>query len=128
MMKRSVLALTAFVALSASPALADRPCLQFGHIWNWKPLNRSTLVVEDDDHKKFRLKLIGVCENLDYHERLAFQSRGSFAISCLSPGDEVITRDFGDVNRCAVTRIEAYTPEMEQADKADQAAGRHHGY
>jgi uncharacterized protein DUF6491 len=124
-MRKVLLALTAATALISSPAFAERACLQFGNIYNWKPLNNRTLIVEDDWHKKFKLKLIGVCNNLNFHERLAFRSRGALALSCLSPGDEVITREFGTgFEKCAITSIEAYTPEMEAADKAAAQAAK----
>lgn len=114
-------------AIAATPAMADRACLRFGYIWNWNALDRRTLIVEDQWHKKFKLGLIGICDNIRFHERLAFKSRGSLALSCLSPGDEVITREFGPgpgPQRCAITSIQAYTPEMEAADKAAARAAK----
>jgi hypothetical protein len=119
------MAIAALVAASATPAWADNACLQFGYIRNWTALNDRTLIVEDDARKKFKLKLIGVCSDLDYHEQLAFKSRGSLSISCLSPGDQVITRGFGiGPERCAITSIQNYTPEMEQMDKAAAKAAK----
>ena len=124
-MKLSVFALAALVVASASPASADRPCLQFGYIYNWTALNDRTLIVEDNWHKKFKLKLIGACSNLKFHEQLAFRSPGSLELSCLAPGDDVITREFGTgPQRCAVTTIETYTPEMERADRAAAQAAK----
>jgi hypothetical protein len=107
-----------------SASADDSACLRYGYIYNWHVVNDKTLIVEDNWHKKFKVHLIGVCSDLDYHERLGFKSPGGMALSCLSPGDEVITRDFGTGFRqhCAITHIEAYTPDMEKADKAAEAA------
>jgi hypothetical protein len=124
-MRKFVLVLALAAAAGTSPASAARVCLEVGHIYNWSAIDDRTLIVEDDWHKKFRLKLIGVCSNLKFHESLAFKSPGSLDISCLSPGDEVITREFGmGPEHCGVTRIEAYTPEMERADKAAAQAAK----
>jgi hypothetical protein len=125
-MRKTVLALAVVAAAaSASPASAERPCLQFGRIYNWKVINDRMLIVEDETHKKFRLKLIGACTNLRFHENLGFESPGGSFLSCLSPGDEVVTREFGTGRQdCAITHIDAYTPEMEQADKAAAQAAK----
>ena len=110
-------------AVLASPGFAQKACLQVGNICNWNALDDKTLIVEDDWHKKFKVKLIGVCSNLKFHEALAFKSVGGMAISCLTPGDDVISRDFAlGPQRCSVTSVDAYTPEMEAADKAAAAA------
>jgi hypothetical protein len=124
-MKMSVVGLGALALVSAQPALAFRPCLRVGEIYNWNALNDRTLVVEDDFHKKFKLQLIGVCSNLKFHEALAFRSIGGLAISCLEPGDQVIERDFATgPERCSITKIDAYTPDMEKADKAAAQAAK----
>ena len=124
-MRKALLALAVLASATATPAMADRACLRFGYIYNWNALNTRTLIVEDESHKKFKLGLIGICDNIRYHERLAFQSRGSLGISCLEPGDAVITREFGiGPSKCAITSIEAYTPQMEAADKAAAHAAK----
>jgi hypothetical protein len=123
-MKKTLLAAAAILTVLAGPALAQqRACLRIGEIYNWNALDDKTLIVEDNWHKKFKLRLIGTCYNLKFHEALAFKSRGSLGISCLSPGDTVIQRDFAmGASRCAITSIDYYTPEEEAADKAAAAA------
>ena len=124
-MKKTLLAAAAILTAFAGPALAQpqKACLRIGEIYNWNALDDKTLVVEDNWHKKFKLRLIGTCYNLKFHEALAFRSRGSLGISCLQPGDSVIQRDFAmGPSRCAITSIDYYTPEMEAADKAAAAA------
>jgi hypothetical protein len=124
-MKMWIMAAAVLGIVGASPAWAGRPCLEVGYIYTWNAINDRTLIVEDDWHKKFKLKLIGACQNLKFHERLAFKSRGATELTCLSPGDDVITREFGTgFERCAVTNIEAYTPDMEKTDKAAAQAAK----
>ncbi len=132
-MKRALLLAAALAAFAPAAAAADRPCLQFGWIYNWKPVANRILMVEDYSHRRYRLSLIGTCYNLAYYQSLGFKSRGALSISCLQPGDEVIQRDFGYggggglYGRCAITHIDYYTPEMEAADRA-AAKGKGYGY
>jgi hypothetical protein len=122
-MKRTFLAGVAAMTVLASPAFAQNACLRIGDIYNWNALDDKTLIVEDNWHKKFKLKLIGACFDLKFHNALAFKSVGGMAISCLTPGDDVISRDPAlGPQRCAITSIDPYTADMEAADKAAAAA------
>ena len=130
-MRRLLIAAAALLPLLSQAAWAQRNCLEVGQISSWKVLNDKTLVVEDNFRQKFKLKLIGFCSNLNYHERLAFRSIGGLDISCLQPGDQVIDHSFGTGREvCSITKISPYTREMEQADKAAaaDASQERHGY
>jgi hypothetical protein len=117
-MKTGFLAI-AFCTLAAAPAFASATCLQQDQIYTWKALSDKTLIVEDRSHDKFKLSLIGVCSNLKFKESLAFKSFGGMGISCLTPGDDVISRDFAmGPSRCAITKIEPYSLDMQKADEA----------
>jgi hypothetical protein len=126
-MHKTILALAVLGALLPLTASADdNACLRFGYIYNWHVVNDKTLIVEDNWHKKFKVDLMGLCTNLNYHEHLGFKSFGGMRLSCITPGDEVITRDFGTgPGHCAITHITAYTPAMEAADKAAKADQHH---
>ena len=128
-MKRALFFSAALAALIPTSAVAERPCLQFGWIYSWKAITDKILMVEDYEHRKYRLSLIGTCYDLGYYQKLGFKSRGALSISCIQPGDEVIQRDYGFApgGRCAVTHIDYYTPEMEAADRAAAAEKGHHG-
>jgi hypothetical protein len=109
--------------IAATPALADPNCLQLSQIWNWKVIDNKTLIVEDNFHQKFKLRLMGYCPNLPFKENLAFKSIGGTGLSCISKGDEVITHDFAMGGlRCPISNIIPYTTAMENADKAAAAA------
>lgn len=122
-MKKTVL-LAVGVALVAGQALAaEKACLRVGQIYDWKAKDNSTLIVEDTFHRKFTVALLGACINLTFKQRIGFSSPGGTSLSCLSGGDTVFFRDSATgQQRCAVKSIEAYTPEMEKADKDAEAA------
>ena len=40
------------------------------------------------------------------------------SLSCVTPGDIVFFHDIGMEMRCVISKVTAYTPEMEKADKA----------
>ena len=124
-MKRNTLA--ALVLLFAQSAQANPNCLEMGQIWSWKALDRSTLVVEDNWHQKFKLGLMGYCGQLPFKLTLGFKSIGGIGgLECLSKGDEVISHDTGMHYTCPIASIVPYTPAMEKADKAaaQQGSGR----
>lgn len=106
----AILATTPVLAQSQMPPSASqRACLRFGEIYNWKALDNKSLMVEDNFHKKFHVDLMGTCEGLQFKERVGFKSAGSVALTCMSPGDDVIVRNVGSgFQRCPISRI---TPE-----------------
>jgi hypothetical protein len=130
-MKRIFLLAAGFAALLATPAMADTSaCLRIGQIYNWTVQGRQTLIVEDNFHHKFKVDLLGYCPDLNFKERIGFKSLGAMALSCLSPGDDVVVREFGTGGQnCPIRAVSEYTPAMEKADKdaaAAKAAGDTH--
>lgn len=130
-MRKTVLAAAALAALGRVSAAAQptstepapRACLRFGEIYSWNAPDNYTLIVEDNLHKKFRVRLMSYCPNVTFKERVGFRSPGSMDLSCMSPGDDVIVNQFGaGPQRCPISSITAYTPAMEKADKAAAAA------
>ena len=136
-MKRTVIFAAALSALMTVPALAQpaaetgtspneaaqkRVCLQIGRIWSWHAPNNKSLIVESDTHKKYKVDLMGYCPGLTFKEALAFKSIGGMSLSCITPGDVVFFHDVGMETRCVISKVSAYTPEMEKADKAAKAA------
>lgn len=117
----------AVAALAATPVLAAPSCLQLGQIYSWNAPDNKTLIVEDNWHQKFRLSLMGYCQNLTFKERIGFKAFGGTQLSCLSKGDYVLVRDPGFPQRCPIMDIVPYTPQMEAADKAAKAAKQQGG-
>jgi hypothetical protein len=114
--KAALLALA--VCAIATQALAARPCLRQDQIYNWDAPNDTTLIVEDDLHKKFKLTLLSKCIGLTFKQRLGFKVFGGTGLSCVSSGDTVFTGSETGPQRCSIKTVEAYTPDMEKADKA----------
>src|SRR5215472_14939313 len=104
-MKTPLLVAAALVTLFAFPARAqESPCLRVGDILNWNAPDDKTLIAEDHAHQKFKLKLMGSCTDLKFHNALAFKAHGGQAISCLAPGDYVLQSGFpADPSRCSIT-------------------------
>ncbi|HTT82304.1 MAG TPA: DUF6491 family protein [Rhizomicrobium sp.] len=121
-MRKTVPVALAFSLLAAA-AHADTACLQAGRIWNWKPLDKKTLIVEDLLYRKFKVSLMGFCPALPYKLSLGFKSNGGInGLDCLRKGDDVISRDVGIPYICPILSITPYTRAMEQADQAAAAA------
>jgi hypothetical protein len=115
-MKLMPLVVLGLAVLASSSASAGKPCLRVGYIHNWDAVDDKTIIVEDDWRKKFRVKLIGVCNDLKFHHALAFRAISGTQLSCLGVGDQVISHEFGIGNEpCTVTQIEAYSPEINRA-------------
>jgi len=124
-------ALAGLVAAPAAAQQGDKPetpqaCLQIGRIWSWNAPDNRTLIVENDTHQKFKLDLMGYCPGLTFKERLAFRSIGGMYLSCITPGDVVFFHDVGMETRCVISKVSAYTPAMEKADKEAKEKREHH--
>lgn len=113
------------LGISAAPAPAQTACLEVGRIWSFHPLDKTTLVVEDQLHRKFRVALAGYCPRLPFKLNLAIRSAaGVNGLDCVRRGDTVISADVGQHYSCAVTSVVPYTAAMEKADTAPQQGRR----
>ena len=111
----------AAAAPDAAPSVRRPACLRFGEIYSWKALDNRTVIAEDTRHNKFRLALMGYCPDVQFKERIGFQSPGSSYLSCMSAGDTLLVNQFGTgrPQRCPISGITAYTPEMEAARQGE---------
>ncbi len=123
-MKTTLVLVTLAATQLSLPASAGRVCLRQDQIHGWNAPDDRTVIVEDDFRKKFKLTLMTTCQELRFHERLGFKSFGNPGINCITPGDEIVSGSAIGPQRCAITTIELYTPEMEKADKAAKAAAK----
>lgn len=127
---KTKLALAAFAAtlisgtMISGQAIAGGACLRQANIYNWNALNDRTIIVEDDFHQKFKLTLMTPCLHLQYRETIGFKSFGATALSCVSRGDDIVSRSMIGPQRCPISNIEPYTADMEKADKAAAAAAK----
>ena len=120
-MRKLLPALFGLAVLTTTPAYAvpANACIRHDDIYNWSSINDKTIVLENYRHQKFLLKLLGTCGNFKFHESLIIKARGALGISCVEPGDNVITHDVGFRGVCSVLSIAPYTPGMEKKPDAD---------
>lgn len=122
-MRKSILiAASAAIFLTAAPALASPAiCIRQDDLYNWNALSDKQVVIENREHQKALLTLIGACSGLKFHEAMAIHSVGGMALSCVSPGDEISVHDFGGgMDRCAITSVTPYA-----GDTGKHPAGDH---
>lgn len=100
----------AAATLFATPALA-RPaiCIRHDDISNWTALNDKQIVLENYQHQKALLNLIGTCSGFKFTDQLEIRSPGAMGLSCIQAGDTVVTRQSGFHGRCSVVSIQPYT-------------------
>jgi hypothetical protein len=107
----------------AGPAAAKPAsvCLRHHDVDGWGARDRHSMVVNDRFGKKYLVSLGGVCDDVDFAMGAGFRPIGGVAMgTCVDRGDQVILRGgstFGDRHpTCWVTKVQAYTKEMETAD------------
>ena len=105
-MRTIIPAVLALGVLAGVPARADTPCLQIGRIWSFHPLDKKTLIVEDELHRKFNVALAGYCPRLPFKLNLTIKSAsGVNGLDCVRRGDTVISQDVGMHYTCPVMSI-----------------------
>ena len=127
--------LTALVCACA-PALAQQPdspkpipngpaCLRPINLYDFKPVpgNRSLIVI-DQARQRYRVNFMGICQNLQYHLGVAFKTRGTGNLSCVSKGDSVLIRDEVTPGPCIIKDVEYQTVALDQADAQAAAAAK----
>lgn len=98
-------------------------CLEAGRIRSWKAPDDRTLIAENRDGQKFKIAILGFCQDLDLvRQTIGFHTYDGSPLTCIRPGDHIFFADGTMSNRCFVKTIALYTPEMEKADKAAKAA------
>ena len=65
-------------------------------------------MLENYQHQKALLTLIGTCSGFKFTETIAIRSPGATDLSCIERGDTVRTRDLGVGGSCAVVDIQPY--------------------
>jgi len=128
--------LIALLTSAAAPAFAqssqpyppkpipnEPACLRPINLYDFKtvPGNRSLIVI-DRTRQRYRLNFMGVCYNLQYHLGVAFRTRGTGNLSCVSKGDSVIIRDAVTPAPCIIKDVQYQTVALDQADAAAAAA------
>jgi hypothetical protein len=115
--------------LSYAPALAKpEVCIRQDELYNWNALNDKQVVIENYQHRKALLTLIGPCIGLKFHETIAIKSPGGTGLSCISPGDDILVHGMGMPQRCAITSVTPYMgPPSGHHDDHHGSGDRHDG-
>ena len=129
-MKTKLILAALLLATTTAPSLAadsatDSVCLYHRDVDGWGARDDHSMIVNDRFGRKFLVSLAGVCSDIQWAFGAGFRSvGGNFPGSCVERGDHVIMRG-GGVNfphsTCWVTKVQRYTPEMQEADKMAKA-------
>ena len=108
------------------PPLTGRPCLQTGNIADFYPLpGRRGLVVTDRSRRQYRISFAAVCEALQIHPDLGFNSFNPSPYACLSAGDSVYSsRDVGANRLCRIQAIDYFNEAPEAPVSPAETPGR----
>jgi hypothetical protein len=126
----TLLAAAAALGAFASPAAAQpgpqQQCLRNNTIDSFSAIKGDprNIIVIDRFRNRYKLGFNRVCDSVDFNMTLAIRSKSNFGLSCITRGDEVVSRGIaGQRERCVITSIQPYTAAMERADR-DRAAAR----
>ncbi|HWA68652.1 MAG TPA: DUF6491 family protein [Rhizomicrobium sp.] len=118
----------AFAQPQPQPQPLSKPepaCLRQIDVYSFEPVagNRA-LIVTDRRHNRYRVRFLGICNDLQFNMGLAFKTHGAGSLSCIGQGDSVIHRDPAGSPQCLIAGVDWQTPAMDKAD-AQAAAARH---
>lgn len=128
---KTKLFLTALLLISPAfaadaPADAAKPantsvCLRHSDVDGWGARDKKSMVVNDRFGKKFLVSLSGLCDDINFAFGAGFRPLGGATFgTCVDRGDRLVMRGGGVMphnDTCWVTKVQAYTKEMEAADK-----------
>jgi hypothetical protein len=127
-MKKAILALlaaaTALGALAAPAAAQPRPqqqCLRNNSVDSFAAIkgDQRNIIVIDRYRNRYKVGFNRICDSVDFNMALTIRSKSNFGLSCITRGDEVISRGIaGQRERCVITSVQPYTMAMERADRA----------
>ena len=123
-----LLAMTLPAAAQNVPPLTGKPCLQTGNIADYYPLpGRRGLVVTDRSRRQYRISFTIVCEALQIHPDLGFNTFNPSKYSCLAAGDSVYSsRDVGANRLCRIQAVDYFNeaPPPPEAPPPLEVPGR----
>jgi hypothetical protein len=114
------------LAAAAAPAFAagsgSNVCLHYDRVDGWGARDKHSMIVDDSFGRKYLVSLGGICDDLRFSLGAGFKPLGGAGI-CVDRGDRVVmTGSPLRHSTCWVTKVQHYTPEMQQADKVAREA------
>jgi Family of unknown function (DUF6491) len=129
-MKRPVCAV-ALLALGMSltapaGAATDPNCIAPINFWSWKAQDKNTVILTDRARHNFKVSLQPGCTDMSFALNIGVKSFSTSRLQCIARGDWVIVPRTAGIpgDRCAINKVEAYTPEMAKVDAAALAAAK----
>jgi hypothetical protein len=121
-MKTKLILAALLLAATAVPSFAaDSVCLYHRDVDGWGARDDHSMIVSDRFGRRYLVSLAGVCSDIHWAFGAGFRSPGgNFPGSCVDRGDQLIVRGGGVTfphSTCWVTKVQRYTPEMQEADK-----------
>lgn len=105
----------------AQPAKKSDVCLRYSDVDGWGTRDKKTMVVSDRFNRKYLVGLSGLCDDIDFALGAGFRAPAGANIGCVSRGDRLVMVGGGvsrvGNNTCWVNKIQAYTKEMQAADR-----------
>ena len=128
-MRTKILSAAALLATAlgmAAPAHADPNCIAPINFWSWKALSDRTVVLTDRARHDYKVSLAPGCFDIDFALGIGIKSFSTSRLQCISRGDYVVVpRDSGfPGERCLITKVEVYTPEMAHDDAVQKALSK----
>jgi hypothetical protein len=113
----------AFADQAATPAATGNICLYRHDIDGWGSRDTHSMIVNDRFGKKYLVSLAGICNDLDFAFGAGFRPVGGDH-PCIERGDHLVLGGGGVMpgSVCWVTKVQYYTPDMQNADKAARDA------
>jgi hypothetical protein len=114
------------LAAAVTPAFAADTggfvCLHYNQVNGWGTRDKTSMIVDDSFGRKYLVSLRGVCDDLKFSLGAGFKPLGRAGF-CVDRGDRVVMTGAPlRQSTCWVTKVQRYTPEMQQADKVAREA------
>lgn len=122
--------LGAAAALFASCASADNPqtasgndgrqCFRAADVNDFDARGDDRVIVRAGPSDRYELKILGVCPDIDWTQRIALRTRGSDWV-CRGYDAELIVPGPGGIQRCPVQSVRQLTAAEVEAIRAEKA-------
>jgi hypothetical protein len=119
----AAIALALPAAALADPAPAPSSCARTQSIYDWTPVDQSTIIVRTSPNRGYKVTFAAPCYHMKWSVLARVDTRPAGSTICLSRGDTVLFgrgprragNSFEQEERCIVSAVEAIEPADETA-------------